>query len=129
VYTLEGTNREHGNSYLALAEYMGVLGAVPFLVLLLMLVRMLVRICSWMRRTGNSYHYCIPFTLVAIAGLVHACFEDWLFAVGSFLCIFFWVSAFLLIDLVPAFESERATPVFHRRPDVASPAPVAHSLR
>ena len=110
VYTLEGTNREHGNSYLALAEYMGVLGAVPFLALLLMLVGMLIRICSWMRRARNPYHYCIPFALVAIAGLVHACFEDWLFAVGSYLCLFFWVSVFLLIDLAPDLKSELRMP-------------------
>jgi O-Antigen ligase len=110
VYTIEGSNREHGNSYLALAEYLGLLGGVPFLVLLLMLVRMLLRICSWMRRTGNPYHYCIPFALVVISGLVHACFEDWLFAVGSYLCIFFWVSAFLLVDLAPELKAELRMP-------------------
>jgi O-antigen ligase len=129
VSTLEGTNREHGNSYLALAEYMGVLGAVPFLVLLFMLVRKLVRIYRWMRRTGNPYHYCIPLSLVAIAGLIHAGFEDWLFAVGSYLCVFFWVSVFVLMDLVPEVKPEGARTVFHRLPGVASPAPVAHSLR
>lgn len=105
VYTLEGTNREHGNSYLALAEYMGLLGGAPFLLLLLVLLRVLIRNFSWMRRTGNSYHYCIPFTLVVIAGLVHAFFEDWLFAVGSYLCVFFWVSAFLLVDLAPELKA------------------------
>jgi O-antigen ligase len=128
VYTLEGTNREHGSSYLALAEYMGVLGAVPFVVLLFMLVRILVRICTWMRRTGNPHHYCIPLSLVAIAGLVHAGFEDWLFAVGYYLCVFFWVSVFVLMDLVPEFKPERARTAFHRPPGVASPAAVAHAL-
>jgi O-antigen ligase len=126
VYTKEGTNREHGNSYLALAEYMGLLGAVPFLILLLMLVRVLVRMCRWMRRAGNPYHYSIPFALVAIAGLVHACFEDWLFAVGSYLCVFFWVAAFALMDLIPEFEPGRPTTVFQRRASVAAAtAPVA----
>jgi O-antigen ligase len=110
VYTLEGTNREHGNSYLALAEYMGLLGAVPFVILLFMLVRMLVRICRWLRRTGNPYHYCIPLALVAIAGLVHACFEDWMFAVGSYLCLFFWVLVFLLVDLAPELKAELRMP-------------------
>src|SRR5271169_2763397 len=129
VYTKEGTNREHGNSYLALAEYMGLLGAVPFLVLLFMLVRVLVRMCRWMRRTGNPYHYSIPFALVATAGLMHACFEDWLFAVGSYLCVFFWVAAFALMDLIPEFEPGRSTNVFHRQATVASTAPVAQSLR
>jgi O-antigen ligase len=101
IYTSEGTNREHGNSYLALAEYLGLLGAVPFIILLLMLLRNLSRAYRWMRASANPYHYCIPFALVVIAGLVHAFFEDWLFAVGSYLCVFFWVSAFLLIDLLP----------------------------
>ena len=39
------------------------------------------------------------FALITFAGLIHAGFEDWLFAAGSYLCVFFWVSAFLLIDL------------------------------
>jgi len=126
VYTTEGTNREHGNSYLALAEYMGLLGSVPFLVLIFMLIRVLFRIYAWMRRTGNAYHYCIPLALVAIAGLVHACFEDWLFAVGSYLCVFFWVSVFLLMDLNPSVGPERSSVMFHRRSAVAaSPLPVA----
>jgi O-Antigen ligase len=121
VYTIEGTNREHGNSYLALAEYMGLLGSVPFVVLLLMLIRMLVRICRWMRRTGNPYHYCIPLTLVAIAGLVHACFEDWMFAVGSYLCLFFWVAVFLLIDVAPEFKAELQMPAPKPFPVLAHP--------
>ena len=33
-------------------------------------------------------------------GLIHAAFEDWMFAPGSYLCVFFWVAAFLLIDFV-----------------------------
>jgi O-antigen ligase len=101
IYTTEGTNREHGNSYLAMAEYMGILGAVPFAILLLMLIEVVVRVLRSMRTTVNPYQLCIPFALVVVAGLVHAFFEDWLFAVGSYLCVFFWASAFLLIDLVP----------------------------
>ena len=128
VYTREGTNREHGSSYLALAEYMGVLGAVPFLVLLFMLVRMLVRIYRWMRRTGNPYHYCIPLSLVAIAGLVHAGFEDWMFAVGSYLSLFFWVLVFLLIDLAPELKAELRMPAY--KPFAAfAPARAFGSLR
>jgi O-antigen ligase len=121
VYTIEGSNREHGNSYLALAEYLGLLGGVPFLVLLLMLIRMVGRICRWMRRTGNPYNYCVPFTLIVIAGLVHACFEDWLFAAGSYLCLFFWVSVFLLIDLAPEVKAEMRMPAPRPFPMVAQP--------
>ena len=104
-----------------MAEYLGLLGSVPFLVLLLMLVRILVRTFSWMRRTANPYHYCIPFTLVVIAGLVHAFFEDWLFAVGSYLCLFFWVSVFLLIDLAPELKAELRMPASKPRPAFAQP--------
>jgi O-antigen ligase len=130
IYTREGTTREHGSSYLALAEYLGILGALPFLILLFLLIRIVGQVYSWMRRTGNPYHPCVPFALVALAGLVHACFEDWLFAVGSYLCVFMWVSAFVLMDLAPERESERSTIAFQRRTGVAgSPAPVAHSLR
>jgi O-antigen ligase len=130
VHTLEGTNREHGNSYLALAEYLGIFGALPFLVLLFLLIRVVVRVCSWMRRTRDPYHPSIPFALVALAGLVHACFEDWLFAVGSYLCVFLWVSAFILIDLAPEGAPARSTILFHTRiGGVASPAPIGQSLR
>jgi hypothetical protein len=39
--------------------------------------------------------------MVVLAGLVHASFEDWLFAVGSYLCLLFWVFAFMLVDILP----------------------------
>jgi hypothetical protein len=39
--------------------------------------------------------------MVMIAGLIHAGFEDWLFAVGYYLCVFFWSLAFVLIDVLP----------------------------
>ncbi|MGA8274545.1 MAG: hypothetical protein WB919_23515, partial [Candidatus Sulfotelmatobacter sp.] len=48
-----------------------------------------------------------PFAMIIVAGLIHAGFEDWLFAPGSYLCVFFWVSAFLLIDLAAANPGER----------------------
>ncbi|MFZ0813869.1 MAG: O-antigen ligase family protein [Candidatus Sulfotelmatobacter sp.] len=100
IYTVEGTNREHGSSYLAMAEYMGLLGIVPFLFLLVLLIRATGRAYGWARRTGSPAHYAVPFAMIVFAGLIHAGFEDWLFAAGSYLCVFFWVSGFLLIDLV-----------------------------
>jgi O-antigen ligase len=99
IYTLEGTNREHGSSYLAMAEYMGMLGILPFLFLLVLLVRSASQVYRWMRGASSPFHYAVPFALITVAGLIHAAFEDWLFAAGSYLCVFFWVSAFLLIDL------------------------------
>lgn len=112
IYSVEGSNREHGSSYLAMAEYMGILGAAPFLLLLLFLIRAATRVYRWMRTTGDVHHYAVPFAMVVVAGLIHACFEDWLFAVGSYLCVFFWVSAFLLIDLTSTNLARRMAPLF-----------------
>src|SRR5207245_10963089 len=36
-----------------------------------------------------------------VSGLVHGLFEDSLFAVGSYLSVYFWVFVFLLADLIP----------------------------
>jgi|SRR5580700_1690129 O-antigen ligase len=113
----EGTNREHGDSYLALVEYMGLLGILPFLFLLVMLIRASARVFAWMRRTGSPHHYAVPFVLIVVAGLVHAIFEDWLLAVGSYLCVFFWVAAFLLID--GASEINASPRTFASKPFVA----------
>ncbi|HEV3307963.1 MAG TPA: O-antigen ligase family protein [Candidatus Sulfotelmatobacter sp.] len=106
IYTVEGTNREHGSSYLALVEYMGLLGILPFLLLLFLLMRGAARVYKWMRRTGDPHHYAIPFAMVTLSGLVHAAFEDWLFAAGSYLCLFFWVVGFLLIDLSTDIDAD-----------------------
>jgi O-antigen ligase len=102
IYTAYGTNREHGSSYLAMAEYMGLLGILPFLLLLVLLMRNVFRMLAWMRRKGIASHCGVPFALITLAGLIHAGFEDWLFAPGSYLCVFFWVSAFLLVDCAQA---------------------------
>jgi hypothetical protein len=37
---------------------------------------------------------------IVIAGLVHAAFEDWLFAVGYYVTLVFWILAMSLPDLV-----------------------------
>ncbi len=94
--------REHGSSYITIAEWVGLLGALPFVAILAVTAANVWRVCTWMRRTANPRHYSIPLAMVALSGLVHASFEDWLFAVGSYLCVFFWFFAFLLADLVPA---------------------------
>jgi hypothetical protein len=40
--------------------------------------------------------------MVMVAALIHAGFEDWLFASGSYLCVWFWSLAFILVDVAPA---------------------------
>ncbi|HEY6337915.1 MAG TPA: O-antigen ligase family protein [Candidatus Sulfotelmatobacter sp.] len=104
--TLEDANREHGNSYLALLQYVGLAGVVPFAVLLFLVVALIIRACHGIRRTADPRNYALPLVLICIGGLAHAFFEDWLFAVGYFLTVFFWSSVFLLNDLRPLATEE-----------------------
>ena len=93
-------NREHGNSYLAITEWVGLLGVVPFYLLILLVAVNICRVLSWLRQTGNAFSPVVPAAAILIAGLIHAVFEDWLFAVGYYICVFFWPVAFILIDLL-----------------------------
>lgn len=95
------TSREHGSSYITIAEWVGLLGGLPFVALLAVTVSNLWKVCAWMRRARDPRHYSIPLAMVMVAGLAHASFEDWLFAVGYYLCVYFWFFAFLLPDLIP----------------------------
>jgi len=93
--------QEHGSSYLAMVEWVGLVGFVPFLALLFMVGANVWRSLTWMRRSGNPFHPLVPIAAVMAAGLVHAAFEDWLFATGYYLCVFFWALAFVLVDVLP----------------------------
>ena len=117
VYTMSGSNREHGNSYLALLQYVGLLGIVPFLILLFVVMRLVWRVFAEIWRTRNPQHYAFPLALICLAGLIHAFFEDWLFAVGYYLNVLFWTSVFLLSDLQPG----RARPMVVSRVWTKSP--------
>jgi hypothetical protein len=74
---------------------------VPFAILLLMVLRVTFRTLLWVWRTGDIRNYAFPLALLCLSGLVHAFFEDWLFAVGYYLSVVFWTSVFLLYDLRP----------------------------
>jgi len=110
------TEREHGSSYITIAEWVGLLGVVPFVALLVVTVSNVWRVCAWMRRTGNPCHYSIPLAMVVLSGLVHGFFEDSLFAVGSYVSVYFWVSVFLLADLIPVAVVVPVTGVVSRAP-------------
>lgn len=99
--TVAAATREHGNSYLAIMEGVGLLGIVPFIALMLMLALKVGGVFAWLRRTANVRHFVVPVAMVLAAGLVHAGFEDWLFAVGYYLSVFFWVLAFVFLDILP----------------------------
>lgn len=107
------TAREHGNSYLAIAEWTGLLGVVPFLALLGATAVNVFKTFSWLSKTRDLLSPAVPIAAVLLAGCVDAMFEDWMFAVGYYLCLIFWVFAFILVDLVPR------TVVVHSRASVA----------
>jgi O-antigen ligase len=110
------TLREHGSSYITIAEWVGLLGVLPFALLLAFTVANLWRVCAWMNRTSNPRHYAIPLAMVVLAGLVHSSFEDWLFAVGAYASVYFWFSAFVLGDLVPQRAVLQGSPILARAP-------------
>jgi O-antigen ligase len=120
------TAREHGSSYMTIAEWVGLLGVLPFVAILAVTASNVWKVCAWMHRTANPRHYSIPLAMVVLSGLVHASFEDWLFAVGSYLSVYFWVFAFLLADFVPAAVVAPVAGVVSRasRPSPASFAAV-----
>jgi len=93
---------EDGSSYLSLLAGVGVLGAIPFSCLLLMLVGRILRTVSWLRNTGNACHPAVPLAMVMVAGLIHAGFEDWLIAPGYYLCVFYWSLAFIFVEVAPS---------------------------
>jgi hypothetical protein len=62
----------------------------------------IVQTVRWMIRTGNAMHPAIPLAMVMVAGMVHAGFEDWLFASGYYVTVFYWSMAFVLVDHVPS---------------------------
>jgi O-antigen ligase len=126
VRTTKGSVREHGNSYLALLQYVGLLGVVPFAALLVMILGMIYRVCFWTWRTQNPGNHALPFALICVAGLTHAFFEDWLFAVGYYLNVFFWISAFLLSDLQPqSVRGHALRTAWNQAPVSSSPFPVS----
>jgi len=100
--SLRDATREHGNSYLAITEWVGLAGDVPFFAQVILVVVSVGRSLAQIRRTGNVFSPLIPLAGVLAAGLVHAAFEDWLFAPGYYLCVFFWSLAFIMVDIVPA---------------------------
>jgi O-antigen ligase len=100
---------EHGSSYLAVTTWVGMAGVLPFFLLLFILLQNIIRTVIWMSRTLNPAHAAVPLAMVVLAGIIHAVFEDWLFAPGYYLCVFFWAMAFIFVDQV------RALPVANPR--------------
>jgi O-antigen ligase len=96
-----------GNSYLAILEWVGILGVCPFAALILMIIVNIGKSLRPIRKSGTAFSPLVPIVGVLIAGLINAGFEDWLFAMGYYLCIVFWRLAFVLVDYVSLPERGR----------------------
>ena len=107
--SLREATREHGNSYLAITEWVGLVGGIPFFALVIWIAVNIGRVLAQIRRTGDVLSPAIPLAGVLTAGLVHAAFEDWLFAVGYYLCVLFWTLAFIMVDILPLTATLPAT--------------------
>ena len=108
--TTEEIGREHGSSYLALVEWVGLLGALPFAMLFMLLIHRIGATFACLFRSLNLKHYSIPIALVLTSGLVHGLFEDWIVAVGYYLTVLFWSFAFIFMELAPRRSSSAAQP-------------------
>lgn len=98
-------NTENGSSYLSVLSGLGILGAIPYSFLLLILIGNILRTLVFMWRTRSAFCSAVPFAVVIVSGLIHAAFEDWLLAPGNYLCVFFWVFAFIFVDVAPRTET------------------------
>ncbi len=128
--TSAGTSREHGNSYLALLEWQGFLGILPFLLLIGGTLLEIKTVGRYMLRTLDGSHPAVPLAMVCVAGLVGAVFEDWLFAVGYYLSVFTWSLAFCLVDvtrhaIAPAVRAAPGATARQRMPFTLEPEPAS----
>jgi O-antigen ligase len=99
TYVTQGRlTRERGSSYLTMLETTGVVGTFFFVLLLLAVIREIWTIFSWLRRTGKVNQPAVVAAAILLAGLMNASFEDWMFAVGYYMSVIFWVLALSLRD-------------------------------
>jgi O-antigen ligase len=99
TYVTQGQQtRERGSSYLTMLETTGVVGALPCALLVLCLLWQVSRVFARLRRTGEVNHPAVVAAVIILGGLVNAAFEDWMLAVGYYMCVIFWVLSFSLRD-------------------------------
>jgi hypothetical protein len=89
-------NRERGSSYLTLIAGVGFAGFIPAIGLLLFLIKRIVQASRRIRLSGSFLDPSIPMAGVLLAAMCHVFFEDWLFAVGYYMSVVFWIFAFAL---------------------------------
>jgi O-antigen ligase len=111
--------RERGSSYLTMLETTGLLGTFPCALLILALILEICRVFLWLRRTGKVNQPAVVAAAIILAGLVNASFEDWMFAVGYYMSVIFWVLALSLRDWMACPVWPDAQPPMERSGRVA----------
>ncbi len=125
TYVTQGQlTRERGSSYLTLLETTGILGTLPFALLLLGLIREIWRVFLWLRRSGKANQPAVVAAAIILGGLVNAFFEDWMFAVGYYMSVIFWILALSLRDWMACPVWSDAQPVTEKR---VAPVPLLRS--
>ena len=114
---------EHGSSYLAILGGVGIVGAIPLVILLALIITKVVRTLWAIRGSNSVSHPAIVLAVIMIAGIVHATFEDWMFAPGNYLCVFFWSMAFLFNDVASLLPRVRLNWHMRTMEDVAASRP------
>jgi O-antigen ligase len=115
TYVTQGQlTRERGSSYLTMLETTGVVGTFFFVLLLLAVIREIWRVFSWLRRTGKVNQPAVVAAAILLAGLINAAFEDWMFAVGYYMSVIFWVLALSLRDWMACPVWPDAQPAMER---------------
>lgn len=89
---------EHGSSYLSIAAGVGIIGSLPFLGIISILLRRIFGTLTQVRRANVIADPSVALAVVILAGMVHAAFEDWMFAPGNYISVFFWCLVFIFID-------------------------------
>jgi O-antigen ligase len=117
TYVTQGQQtRERGSSYLTVLETIGAVGTLPFALLILALIREIFRVFWRLRRSGNVNQAAVLAAAIILGGLVNAGFEDWMFAVGYYMSVIFWVLALSLrdwaSDAVPLPQALRSNSLF-----------------
>jgi O-antigen ligase len=86
------------NSYLQVAQELGLFGLAFFMVLVLALLYALFKLVILHAPVPDRVLYS-GFAGVVAGGLVNAFFESWLFSVGNLGAMPFWACAFLVLSV------------------------------
>ncbi len=85
--------RRTENSYLTVFEQLGIPGLIVLLLIMISLCNPIPILFLKKIVSRDRYIIIVMLYSIIIGGFVNAIFEDWLFSVGSFICVLFWIIA------------------------------------